>query len=126
MNTRAAIRAGVKARDLFGLSAETVMSEIPSLFSLWRSELRPIEGRRSDQVTYAEAGAGLAVGADGSSCSSSRGSHWSHLGRYQFRSPSSFIVAGSSTPRTSVASIKIAAASPTPNCLNISIDNVAK
>ena len=57
---------------------------------------------------------------------SSRGSHWSQLGRYQFRSPSSFIVAGSSTPRTSVASIRIAAASPTPNCLKISIERVAK
>src|SRR5205085_9798876 len=50
MNVRAAILVGVKARNFFGLSAETVMSEIPSLFSLWRSDLRPIEGRRSDQV----------------------------------------------------------------------------
>ena len=55
-----------------------------------------------------------------------RGSHWSHLGRYQFQSPSSFIDAGRSTPRTIVASIRIAVASPTPNCLNISIESVAK
>src|SRR5215211_2663416 len=40
---------------------------------------------------------------------SKRGSHSSHHGRYQFRSPSSFIVAGSSTPRTRVASIRIRA-----------------
>jgi hypothetical protein len=44
---------------------------------------------------------------------SKRGSHSSHRGRYQFHSPS-FIVAGSSTPRTIVASIRIAAARPTP------------
>ena len=45
---------------------------------------------------------------------------------YQFQSPSSFIEAGSSTPRTIVASIRIAVASPTPNCLNSSIERVAK
>ena len=53
------------------------------------------------------------------------GSHSSHEGRYQFRSPSSFIDAGRRTPRTIVASIRIAAASPTPNCLKNSIDSVA-
>ena len=50
----------------------------------------------------------------------------SQRGRYQFHSPSSFIVAGRSTARTIVASIRIAVASPTPNCLNISIESVAK
>src|SRR5438093_930853 len=35
-----------------------------------------------------------------------RGSQPSDLGRYQFRSPRSFIVAGSSTARTMVASIR--------------------
>ena len=45
---------------------------------------------------------------------SSRGSHSSHFGRYQFQSPSSFIVAGSSTPRTSVASSRTATARPMP------------
>ena len=34
---------------------------------------------------------------------SRRGSHSSQLGRYQFQSPSSFIDAGSSTARTTVA-----------------------
>ena len=38
--------------------------------------------------------------------SSSCGSHSSHLGRYQFQSPSSFIVAGRSTARTIVASMQ--------------------
>jgi dienelactone hydrolase len=37
-----------------------------------------------------------------------------------------FIVAGSSTARTSVASIRTAAASPTPNCLKNSIESVPK
>ena len=49
-----------------------------------------------------------------------RGSQASQLGRYQLRSPSSFIVAGSSTPRTTVASIRTATASPTPASLRSS------
>jgi hypothetical protein len=40
------------------------------------------------------------------------------LGRYQFQSPSSFIAAGSRTPRTIVASMSTATARPTPICLN--------
>src|SRR4051812_29057732 len=48
---------------------------------------------------------------------SSRGSHSSQRGRYQFQSPSSFIVAGSNTTRTTVASTSIATARPTPNSL---------
>jgi hypothetical protein len=42
------------------------------------------------------------------------GSQPSRRGRYQLRSPRSFIVAGSRTARMIVASIRIAAASPTP------------
>ena len=50
-----------------------------------------------------------------SECSpSSVGSHSSQLGRYQFQSPSSFIVAGSSTARTIVASSRTATARPMP------------
>src|SRR5205823_8222635 len=79
---------------------------------------------RPGSVQDYEAGVGFAGTVDGSS-GSSRGSHWSQPGRYQFRSPSSFMVAGSRTPRTIVASIRIAAASPTPNCLKNSIDRVA-
>ena len=41
----------------------------------------------------------------------------SHLGIHQLRSPSSCITAGTSTIRTSVASRKIAEASPMPNSL---------
>jgi hypothetical protein len=63
---------------------------------------------------YAETGAGGASEAFDGSAGSKRGSHYSHVGRYQFRSPSSFIVAGRSTARISVAN-RIAAASPTPN-----------
>ena len=42
------------------------------------------------------------------------------------RSPSSFIAAGSSTARTSVASMRIAAARPTPIILNSTELSVAK
>ena len=54
-----------------------------------------------------------------------RGSQSSRFGRYQFQSPSSFIVAGNSTPRMIVASISTAAARPTPICLNSTVDSVA-
>ena len=74
----------------------------------------------------ASAGAASGSSSISSAPSSNSGSHSSHRGRYQFRSPSIFIVAGSSTPRTMVASIRIAAASPTPNCLKNRIDSVAK
>src|SRR5215213_5546122 len=66
------------------------------------------------------------VGGAATSESPERGSHWSHRGRYQFQSPSNFIDAGRSTARTIVASIRTAAARPTPNCLNISRDSAAK
>ena len=46
-----------------------------------------------------------------------RGSHSSQLGRYQFQSPSSFIAAGSITPRMIVASIRTATARPSPSSL---------
>ena len=55
-----------------------------------------------------------------------RGSHSSQRGRYQFQSPSSFIAAGSRTARTIVASMRIAAARPTPIILKSSIPSVAK
>ena len=55
-----------------------------------------------------------------------RGSHCSPRGSHQLRSPSSFIAAGSSTPRTTVASISIAPARPTRICLNSIIDSVPK
>ena len=42
------------------------------------------------------------------------------------RSPSSFIAAGSSTARTSVASSRMATARPTPICLNSIMLSVAK
>ena len=45
-------------------------------------------------------------------CASRWGSHSSHLGRYQFRSPSSIIDAGSSTALTIVASIRIGGGEP--------------
>src|SRR5436305_4332006 len=45
-----------------------------------------------------------------------RGSHSNLRGRYQFQLPSSFIVAGSRTARTTVASTRTATANPTPNC----------
>ena len=53
--------------------------------------------RRARCEIYAD-GAGSTSGVAG--WRSPDGSHWSQRGRYQFRSPSSFIVAGRSTPRT--------------------------
>jgi hypothetical protein len=50
----------------------------------------------------------------------------SQFGRYQFHLPSSFIVEGTNTARTIVASIRIAAASPTPIILMSIISSVAK
>src|SRR5436305_14323377 len=71
-------------------------------------------------------GCGGRTGAGAGASGDTRGSHSSHLGRYQFQSPRSFIVAGSSTPRMIVASRRTATASPTPSCLKISSDSVAK
>src|ERR687895_1406881 len=50
----------------------------------------------------------------------------SDLGSHQFRSPSSFMLAGRSTPRISVASIRTANASPTPICLNMMNERLPK
>src|SRR5256714_1181562 len=50
----------------------------------------------------------------------------SDCGSHQLRSPSSVIVAGSSTPRMIVASIRMATARPTPICLSSSELSVAK
>src|SRR5262249_2942446 len=55
-----------------------------------------------------------------------RGSQSSRLGRYQFHSPSSFIAAGSRTPRTRVASSRTAVARPTPIILNSIMLSVPK
>src|SRR5919106_1010030 len=82
----------------------------------------PGTDRRVQAGTEAVPDSGWASGSEGSS----RGSHSSHRGTYQFQSPSSFIEAGSNTPRTIVASIRTAAASPTPNCLNPSKDSAPK
>jgi hypothetical protein len=44
------------------------------------------------------------------------GSQRSHDGRYQFASPRSFMLTGRRMDRITVASMKIAVASPKPNC----------
>jgi hypothetical protein len=75
-------------------------------------------------VSIASASASTAAGAQGSF--DRRGSQSSQRGRYQFQRPSSFIAAGSTTTRTIVASIRIAAASPTPSCLSSICESVAK
>src|SRR6516165_1347868 len=54
------------------------------------------------------------------------GSQDSQRGRYQLRSPRRDIDAGISTPRTTVASMRTAAARATPNILNSITDSVAK
>src|SRR4051794_29834464 len=83
-------------------------------------------GPASTKTVYAASGAGATSGGFSAVSLAGPGSHSSQLGRYQFRSPSSFIVAGRSTARTIVASSRIAVASPTPNCLKNSIESVAK
>src|SRR3954454_18071608 len=81
-----------------------------------------VSGSQASAGTGAVAPCG-AMGFDGDCAAgdalpwSSRGSHSSHLGKYQFQSPRSFMLAGSSTPRTTVASTSTATASPTPNSL---------
>ena len=54
------------------------------------------------------------------------GSHSSQEGRYQFQSPRSVIAAGTSTERTTVASIRRATAIPKPICWNITRSPIAK
>ena len=66
-----------------------------------------------DDLPYraADTGGAPRIGS-GSVATATRGSHSSQLGRYQFQSPSSFMLAGSKTARMIVASIKTAAAKP--------------
>src|SRR6185503_15802282 len=64
-------------------------------------------------------------GGDGAPPGPTWGSHSSQRGRYQFQSPRSVIEAGSSTARTSVASISTATPSPTPSSLKKTSDSVA-
>ena len=73
----------------------------------------------------AASGAGSSAGPSGDRV----GSHSSHVGRYQFHSPSSFIAAGSSTARMIVASISTATARPKPICftsISLSVANSPK
>src|SRR5215210_1346250 len=86
-------------------------------------------GHHWDQGSYAALGISSESDSSAGASPSSAGpfgSHSSQLGRYQFQSPSSFIAAGSRTPRTSVASISTAAARPTPNCFMSMNESVAK
>src|SRR5204862_2871453 len=92
-------------------------------------------GRRSgccghlDHAPYLPAGRNAGTSgafSRGAPSPASEGSHSSQRGRYQFQSPSSFIAAGSSTPRTRVASIRTATPRPTPSSLKKTRDRVAK
>ena len=56
----------------------------------------------------------------------STGSQDSQRGSHQVRSPSTVSTDGSRTARTTVASSRIATARPTPSCLKVVIDSVAK
>ena len=82
----------------------------------------PILHRRFYPSTWAgmawgTASYGRAPGASASGASSTPtfGSQSSHLGRYQFQSPRSFMLAGSSTDRMIVASMSTATPRPRPN-----------
>ena len=74
----------------------------------------------SDSITVMKvaliAGRGNSGQAD---AGASSGSQRRRLGRYQLREPSSFMLAGSRIARMTVASIRIAVASPMPICLAI-------
>src|SRR3954468_15618533 len=81
-------------------------------------------------LSVADQATGIA-GASGPSSSGlgsafTHGIHSSQRGRYQFQSPSSFIVAGSRTPLIRVASMNTATARPTPSCLMSNVRNEAK
>ena len=111
-------RAGVTAADLLrSRRREKPRRRTKRTPGLWSgSVLRGAVERRS---------AAGAAGAGAASCSS-RGSHWSQLGQVPVPSPSSFIVAGRSTARTMVASIRTAAARPIPISFMSMIGSVAK
>lgn len=65
--------------------------------------------RRPFRQAYAGVGFGFGLTSGSGSFGRRRcGSHSSHVGRYQFQSPSTFMLAGSSTPRMIVASISTA------------------
>ena len=83
------------------------------------SQTTMLEGGRRQHIGEHLQTSRVRVGASGCSLPSgeSVGSQSSQCGRYQFRSPRSFIVAGRSTPRMIVASIRTAIASPMPSCL---------
>src|SRR4029079_5182185 len=66
------------------------------------------------------------AGAPSMEPSPSDGSQFSLLGMYQFQRPRSFIEAGSTTPRISVASISTAAARPIPNSCRSTREGGAK
>ena len=80
-------------------------SESPGLAAV-RGRGSDVESERFYAVTGSGRGSTAGAGRSSASCSS-RGSHSSHLGRYQFQSPRSFIADGSSTARTIVASSRI-------------------
>jgi hypothetical protein len=71
-----------------------------------------VHGLAAHQAAGTAGDSGISSRSSGSTVS--RGSHSSQRGRYQFQSPSSFIAAGSSTPRISVASINTAVEEPEP------------
>jgi hypothetical protein len=73
----------------------------------------------------ASAATGGAWGTSSAVSGASIGSHSSHVGRYQFHSPSSFIAAGSRTARMTVASITTATARPKRVCLASIVEIVA-
>jgi hypothetical protein len=80
--------------------------------SLVRSPSQAHFGPASD----ARIALGRPYAAELGASTSTRGSHSSQVGRYQFRWPRIFIAAGRSTERMIVASIRSAAAIPKPIC----------
>src|SRR5215467_1689747 len=86
------------------------------------------EGQRSEdgEDSHHDDGGAGHCGGGGPAGSRRPGSHDSLRGRYQHRSPSRDMAAGSRIPRTTVASISTAAARPMPSVLVSTIGSVAR
>src|SRR5688500_12380338 len=117
---------GGERRVALGWLVSVVQEEVGHRVSLSKDdETKTGTRRRAGAGRYGRAGQAPAGTTSAGGAWWKRGSQPSDFGSHQFRSPRSFIVAGSSTPRMIVASMRTAAARPTPICLNIRNESVA-
>ncbi len=81
---------------------------------------------RLREALFSGASLSSAISGIGTPSMLTLGSHSSQVGKYRLRSPRSFIVAGTRTDRTMVASSATATAGPKPICCNATSDAAAK